>query len=82
MKADGSPHPGISMHHLPVGAGVAGFIFVAGTVLVFLLGIPSLRWFLAGSIAVGLAVAVALYLIHKYLPSHPLRDEILPPMKQ
>lgn len=37
------PHPGISMHHIPVGGGVAGLLFVFATVFIFAVGIPAIR---------------------------------------
>ncbi len=33
-------HPGISMHHIPVGSDLAGFLFVLATVFVFGVGLP------------------------------------------
>jgi len=66
MKINGSPHPGISVHNIRVGGGAAGFLFAACTMLVFLLGVPALRWFFVGSIALGLGIAVALRLVHKH----------------
>ncbi len=66
MKTNGSPHPGISMHNIRVGGGAAGFLFVAGSMLVFFLGIPAIRWFLVGSIVLGSGIAVALRLLHKH----------------
>ncbi len=40
------PHPGISMHRIPVGSGIAGFLFVFATVFIFAAGIPAIRWLL------------------------------------
>jgi hypothetical protein len=71
MKSSGRLHPGISMHKLPVSSGAAGLLFVAGSMLIFLLGIPALRWFLGVSIALGSAVAGALWLFHKRFAAVP-----------
>jgi len=30
-----NPHPGITMHNFPVGAGVAGFVFTVGSMAIF-----------------------------------------------
>jgi len=36
-------HPGISMHHIQVGSGVAGFLFVFATLFIFGVGVPAIR---------------------------------------
>jgi hypothetical protein len=59
------------MHKLPVSSGAAGFLFVAGSMLIFLPSIPALRWFLGVSIELGLAVAGALKLFHKRFAAVP-----------
>ena len=45
------PVPNISS--FSVGGGVAGFIVAASFVVIGLIGIPTARWFLAGSIVLG-----------------------------
>ena len=77
MKTDGSVHPGISIHNIQVGGGIVGFVFAFGSILVFLLGVPALRWFCMGSIALGLGVAVALPLFHKYSSRKEARQATL-----
>jgi hypothetical protein len=57
---EGHPHPGITMHRLKVGGGFAGFIFAAGSVLIFLLGIPAFWVFLGLAIVAGTGVALIL----------------------
>jgi uncharacterized protein YneF (UPF0154 family) len=47
--------------------------------LVFLLGIPAMRWFLIGSGALGVGVAGGLWLFHRIF-SNPLTQ--LPPARQ
>ena len=64
----GERHPGITMHKLPVGGTVMGAVFAIGTTLMFLVGIPLARWFLAGAVVVGAVVAVVLYRWHKRRP--------------
>jgi hypothetical protein len=56
------------MHHIPVGGGFAGLIFAVGSCLVFLIGIPGLRWFLMGAVAVGSVIAGLLWRWHKNRP--------------
>src|ERR1700722_2824698 len=53
MTTNGSLHPGISMHKLPISGGAVGLLFAVGSMLVFLLGIPAMGWFLVGSGALG-----------------------------
>jgi len=76
---NGSLHPGISMHKLPISGGAVGLLFVVGSMLVFLLGIPAMRWFLGGSVVLGLGVAGGLWLFHEHF-SNPLTQ--LPSARQ
>ncbi|HMC31928.1 MAG TPA: hypothetical protein VKL99_13925 [Candidatus Angelobacter sp.] len=64
--ADNLPHPGITMHKLRVGAGVAGFIVVAGFVIIGLIGVPMFRYFLGLAIVMGAVVAAGLYLVRRW----------------
>lgn len=79
MPTNGGLHPGISMHKLPVSGGAVGLLFAVGSMLVFLLGIPAMRWFLVGSIVLGLGVAGGLWLFRKHFSS-PLTQ--LPPARR
>jgi hypothetical protein len=54
------PHPGITMHRIRVGAGVAGFIVAAGFVVIGLAGVPMFRYFLGLAIIVGAIVALGM----------------------
>jgi hypothetical protein len=60
-----SLHPGISVHHIQVGGGIAGLIFTVGSVVVFLLGIPALWYFLGCAIALGAGIAVVLRMLRR-----------------
>jgi len=64
--ADNLPHPGITMHKLRVGAGVAGFIVVAGFVIIGLIGVPMFRYFLGLAIVMGALIATGLYLVRRW----------------
>ena len=66
--ADECRRPEISMHRIPVSGGAAGLIFAVGSCLVFLVGIPALRWFLLGAVVVGSAVGGFLWRWHKNRP--------------
>jgi hypothetical protein len=57
------PHPGISMHKLPVGSGFIGLLFAAGSALIFLLGLPALWCFVAFSAALGIGIAALMRIV-------------------
>lgn len=59
MAAD-RPHPGITMHKLSFGGGFVGLLFAAGSVLIFVLGFPTLWYFVA--LAFGLGIAIAFFM--------------------
>ena len=56
-------HPGISMHRLQIGGGVAGLLFTIACIAL-LRPIPVLRYFLALSIVLGIALAIVLHRLH------------------
>ena len=60
-------HPGITMHKIPV-AGVGGLIAAIGIVLIAVLGLPIAKWFLVGSVILGVAVVGILRLYRKLKP--------------
>jgi type III secretory pathway component EscV len=53
-------HSGITMHKLSVGGGFIGFLFAAGSALIFVLGFPTLWYFVALAAVLGIAVALFL----------------------
>ncbi len=61
----GTPHPGISMHHIPVGSGVAGLLFVFATVFIFAVGIPAIRGLLVLTGILGILGAGLVLYWHK-----------------
>ena len=68
-SGDEGPRAEINMSQIRVGGGIPGFIFAAGTVYVFFAGVPEVRWFLAGAIAVGSVISIALRAFHRYKPA-------------
>src|SRR5882672_2327752 len=60
-------HQGITMHKMPV-AGVGGLILAIGIVAITLAGLPATKWFLAGAIVLGIAIACLLFLFRKLRP--------------
>ena len=53
-------HSGITMHKLSFGSGFIGLLFAAGSALIFILGFPTLWYFVALAFAFGLAIAAVL----------------------
>jgi hypothetical protein len=51
-------HPGINISKIPVGGGVAGLMIVVSIIVIALVGLPPIRWFLAGSLVLGAMVAL------------------------
>lgn len=58
-------HPGITMHKLSFGGGFIGLIFAAGSALIFVLGFPTLWYFVALAFALGVGVAAFLRLFSR-----------------
>jgi len=58
-------HPGINMHKLSFGGGFVGLLFAAGSALIFVLGFPTLWYFVAFAFALGIGVAVLLRVVSK-----------------
>ncbi len=55
-------HPGITMHKISFGGGFVGFLFAAGSSLIFVLGFPTLWYFVAFAFALGVGIALLLKL--------------------
>ena len=58
-------HPGINMHKLPVGGGFIGLLFAIGTAVIFVLGFPTLWYFVALSAGLGIAIALMIRFVHQ-----------------
>jgi len=54
------PHPGITMHKIPVGGNVIGLVFAIGVVAMILLALPEARSFLALSLPIGVVIGIIL----------------------
>ena len=61
-----SRHPGITMHKITFGGGFIGLLFAAGSALIFVLGFPTLWYFVALAFALGIAIAVFLKFASRY----------------
>ena len=56
------PHPGISMHKLPVGGDKMGLVFTLGVLAMILIALPEARSFVMLSLPAGLAIGLILRL--------------------
>jgi hypothetical protein len=59
-------HPGITMHKLSFGGGFIGLLFAAGSALIFILGFPTLWYFVALSAGLGIGIAIFLRLVSRH----------------
>jgi hypothetical protein len=53
-------HSGITMHKLSFGGGFMGLVFAVGSALIFVLGFPTLWYFVALAAALGVGIAALL----------------------
>ncbi|SRR6266498_355563 len=56
-------HPGITMHKISFGGGFIGLLFAAGSALIFILGFPTLWYFVAFAFGLGVIIAIILQLV-------------------
>jgi hypothetical protein len=61
-------NPQINVSKIPGGAGVAGAMFALFSMVIFLIGIPMLRYFLPAAIVLGAILTLAIHLARK---AHP-----------
>jgi hypothetical protein len=67
MKED-APNPQINIANIPFSGGIAGAFVAAGSMAIFLLGIPMLWYMFPAAIALGCAVALTLHFIRHETP--------------
>lgn len=58
-------HPGITMHKLSFGGGFMGLLFAVGSALIFVLGFPTLWYFVALALGLGVGVAAMLRIFNR-----------------
>ena len=68
-----NPRAEINMAKIPVGGAAAGLIFAIGTMAVFVIGIPSIRYMLPASLVLGCGIAAVLRFHHASAPGDSLR---------
>jgi hypothetical protein len=54
--------PQINLSAIPVGGDFGGLMFVVGAFVIILMGLPEMRWFVASSVVIGVALAGGLFL--------------------
>ena len=69
--SEGTPNPQINISKIPGGAGIAGALFALGSTLIFLIGIPRLRYFFVAALILGFGIALILRFIHRETPGKP-----------
>jgi hypothetical protein len=58
-------HPGITMHKISFGGGFMGLVFAAGSALIFVIGFPTLWYFVAFAFALGIGIAILLRAVNR-----------------
>ena len=66
--SEGTSNPQINMSKLAVGGGIAGAIFAAGSMMIFLIGIPAIRYIFPAAVVLGGGVAVILHFMRHETP--------------
>ena len=67
MKED-TRNPQINIAKIPVGGGIIGAVFAVGSTLIFLIGIPALRYIFPAAIVLGCGVALIFHFIRHETP--------------
>ena len=60
--------PEINLSAIPVGGDAGGLMFVLGSMLIVMIGLPGVRWFLVSAIVCSAIAAVAIY---RWRGAHP-----------
>ena len=76
---DDTRSPQVNVSKIPVGGGIAGAMVAILSSLIFLIGIPALRYFLPAAIVLGCGMAV---IIHSIRHETPGKAWILPSPKK
>jgi hypothetical protein len=66
--SDDARSPQINVSKIPGGAGFAGALFAVSSVIIFLIGIPALRYFLPAAIVLGLAITGLIHFVRRRFP--------------
>jgi hypothetical protein len=66
--SESTPSPQINVSKIVAGGGFAGAVFTLLSTLIFLIGVPALRFFLPGAIDLGGGVALVIHFIRHETP--------------
>ena len=68
---ESTPNPQINLSKISGGAGIAGAFFAVISTLIFLIGIPALRFFLPAAIVLGCLIAFGIRFKRHETPGKP-----------
>jgi hypothetical protein len=68
---DSTPGPQINVSKIQSGGGIAGSLFAALSVLIFLIGIPAMRFFLPAAVVLGGGIALVIHCKRHETPGTP-----------
>ena len=60
--------PQINVSKIPGGAGFAGALFALSSVVIFLIGIPILKFFLPAAIILGFGIMLLIHFVRRRFP--------------
>jgi hypothetical protein len=69
--SEGTPSPQINVSKIVAGGGIAGALFAVISTVIFLIGIPILRYFLPAALVLGGIVALAIHRQRHETPGAP-----------
>jgi hypothetical protein len=69
--SEGTPTPQINVSKIPGGTGIAGALFALGSMLIFLVGVPRIRFFFVAAVVLGVGIALVLRFIRRETPGKP-----------
>jgi hypothetical protein len=69
--SEGSPTPQINVSKIPGGTGIAGALFAIGSMLIFLFGVPRIRYFFIAAIILGCGIAFVMRFVRRETPGKP-----------
>lgn len=68
---ESAPNPQINVSKIPGGGGIAGALFAIISMVIFLIGIPALRYMFPAAIVLGCAVAMVIHFKRHETPGKP-----------
>jgi hypothetical protein len=69
--SEGAPTPQINVSKIPGGTGIAGALFAVGSMLIFLFGVPRIRYFFIAAMILGCGIALVLRFVRRETPGKP-----------